>query len=223
MGKRRFILRYEMLILFCVFSAFNIASHTKASIAEDSQTNPVGLSLPVETNRTRRSIIGFLKIGISLISFTVSNIRETFDNGVAGKKLSSHFQKIQNELDAQTRELQSISQNINILGLSVAYARNEEKIKGNLLALQQYLEHPSDHYRDVFVEQGKHLNQEINYLVDGLLGQNTLSQDIMAAIRDAAKVSIEIISCYVDSIEMLRLVFSATAKKCARMSSSYSV
>jgi hypothetical protein len=220
MGKRSFILRYEMLIiLFCVFSAFNIIAST---IAEDSQTN-VGLSLPVETNRTRRSIIGVLKIGISLISFTVSNIRETFDNGVAGKKLSSHFQKIQNELDAQTRELQSISQNINILGLSVAYARNEEKIKGNLLALQQYLKHPSDHYRDVFVEQGKHLNQEINYLVDGLRGQNILSPDIMAAIRDATKVSLEIISYYVDSIEMLRLVFSATAKKCARMSSSYSV
>ncbi|XP_046654322.1 uncharacterized protein LOC124346274 isoform X2 [Daphnia pulicaria] len=156
MGKRSFILRYEMLILFCVFSAFNIASHTKASIAEDSQTNPVNLSLPVETNRTRRSIIGVLGLGTSLLSFT-------------------------------TRELQSISQNINILGLSIAYAQHEKKIKDNLLALQQYLEHPSDHYRDVFVEQGKHLNQEINYLVDGLLGQNRFSPDIMAAIRNAAK------------------------------------
>lgn len=220
MGKPCFILRYEMLIiLLCVFSVFNIIA---SPIADDSQTNPVGLSLPVETNRTRRSIIGVLGIGISLMSFTVSNIRETFDNDVAGKELSSHFQKIQNELDAQTRELQSISQNINILGLSVAYARHEEKIKGSLLALQQYLEHPSDHYRDVFIEQGKHLNQEINYLVDGLLGQNALNPDIMAAIRDAAKVSNHQLLC-IDSIEMLRSVFSATAKKCARMSSSYSV
>ncbi len=206
MGKRCFILRYEMLILFCVFSVFNTASHTKAdaSIAGDSQTN-VGLSLPVETNRTRRSIIGALGIGISalgvgisLIDFTVTNIEKTFDKGVAGKELSpiSLFRKIKNELEAQNQELQSISQNINILGLSVAYAQHEKKIKDNLSALQQYLENPSDHYRNVFIEQGKHLNQDINYLVDGLLGQNALSPDIMVAIRDAAKVSLEIISYY---------------------------
>jgi hypothetical protein len=34
-----------------------------------------------------------------------------------------------------------ISQNINIIDLSVAYVQSEEKIKGRLLALQQYLEH----------------------------------------------------------------------------------
>jgi hypothetical protein len=100
MGKRCLILRWEILILFCVYS--------NASIAEDSQTNPVGLSLPVETNRTRRSlIIDALGIGISLIDLTKTNIREIFDKGVAKKELRSHFQKIKNELEAQNRDLQS--------------------------------------------------------------------------------------------------------------------
>jgi hypothetical protein len=92
-----------MLILFCVYS--------NASIANDSQTN-VDLSLPVETNRTRRSlIIDALGIGIhlirDLIDLTITNIREIFDKGVAKKELRSHFQKIKNELEAQNRDLQS--------------------------------------------------------------------------------------------------------------------
>ncbi len=98
MGKRCLILQWEMLILFCVYS--------NASIANDSQTN-VDLSLPVETNRTKRSIIGVLGIGISLIDLTITNIREIFDNDVGAKELRSHFQKIKNELEAQNRELQS--------------------------------------------------------------------------------------------------------------------
>jgi hypothetical protein len=194
MGKGCFILRYDTLILFCVFSVFSTASHTKAnsSVADDLQTN-VGHSFPKETNRTRRSLtgaslMGALGIGISLIDFTVSNIRQTFS--VSAKELTSHLDRIQKELKNQNSELQSINKNIKNLDLSLGYSQKEKRIKGSLWALRDYLEDPNDHYRNIFIKQGEHLTQDINFLVDGLLGQNALSPDVMAVIRDAAEASL---------------------------------
>ena len=191
MGKGCFILRYDTLILFFVFSVFSTAPHTKAnsSVADDLQTN-VGHSFPKETNRTRRSMTVALGIGKSLIDLTVTNIRQTFNKGVSAKLLTYHLNEIQKELENQNSELQSINKNIKNLHLSAEYSQKEKRIKGILWDLRNYLEDPNDHYRKIFIEKGEHLTQDIILLVDGLLGRNALIPDIMAVIRDAAEASL---------------------------------
>lgn len=199
MGGR--CLRFNTLILFCVFFAFNVTSLTKTNslIADGGVQTSVSSSLPTESGRTKRTIqtvIKFVRNGVPLIHLIVSNIKKSLEERVPVEELISHFETIQNELEAQSRELQFINKEIQKLGLSVGYSQHEEKIKGSLLALQEYLELPDEHHRNLFIEQGKYLSQSISFLIEGLLGQNAFSTDIMQVIRDAVEVSLIIISYY---------------------------
>lgn len=190
MGGR--CLRFNTLILFCVFFAFNVTSLTKTNslIADGDVQTSVSSSLPTESGRTKRTIqtvIKFVRNGVPLIHLIVSNIKKSLEERVPVEELISHFETIQNELEAQSRELQFINKEIQKLGLSVGYSQHEEKIKGSLLALQEYLELPDEHHRNLFIEQGKYLSQSISFLIEGLLGQNAFSPDIMQVIRDAVE------------------------------------
>lgn len=149
------------------------------------------------TNRNIRSILtntlGIGEVMIALTDFVIGNVRQSFDNSeddMDHREIIVHFERIQMELEQQKEELRSINREIQKLGLSIIYSEHEEKIKDSLWTLRDYLANPSSNrHLNRFTEKVVHLDQSIRILVDGLLGQHSFSPDIMAVIRDVAKVS----------------------------------
>jgi predicted nuclease with TOPRIM domain len=147
----------------------------------------------MDRNRNKRAIGAALGIGISILSFVASNIRQTFDNSGAEKshqELISHFEQIHEQLEQQKEELESINREIKKLASSVNYFQHEAKIKDSLLTLREYLHDPNEQNRKRFIDKAADVDHSIRVLIDGLMGQNTFGSDIMDIIRDATEVSI---------------------------------
>jgi hypothetical protein len=184
-----------------LIDAFDDVVKTEVSRHDDDDHSfPVGINLK-ESNRKKRGVLmtalAVGEVAIALTDFVIGNVRQSFDNSGDGKdhqEIVAHFEQI-------NMELESINQEIKNLGLSIVYFEHEDKIKYSLLTLIEYLRHPNDRNRNVFIEKASHLGQSIRVLVDGLLGQHSFSHDIMAVMRDAAKVSsITLIQPYVTPI-----------------------
>jgi transposase-like protein len=176
--------------LFCVFPLSSaLSDDTKMKDDEDLLR-----SFPMmDRNRNKRAIGAALGIGISILSFVASNIRQTFDNSGAKKshqELISHFEQIHEQLEQQKEELESINREIKKLASSVNYFQHEENIKVCLWNLRKYLHDPNEQNRKRFIDKAADVDHSIRVLIDGLLGQNTFGSDIMDIIRDATEVSI---------------------------------
>lgn len=193
-----------LLLLFLVFPTFPMSMVINALFDGDVKTTEVdgGHPLPLgslkeSSRRNKRafigSVIGFSEVVMALTDFVTGNVRQSFENSGDDKdhrEIIDHFERIQRELEQQTEELQSLNREIQKLGLSIIYSQPEKEIKIGLLVLREYLAHPNiDRNRNVFIEKASHLGQSIQVLVDGLLGQHSFSPDIMAVMRDVAKVS----------------------------------
>ncbi len=148
----------------------------------------------LDRNRKKRMAIeAGIGIAISILSFAVSNIRQSFDNSGTKKsrqELISHFEQIHEQLEQQKDELESINQEIQKLGSYVIYFQHEAKIKDSLLTLREYLTNSNERNRNDFINKAADVDHSIRVLIDGLLGQNTFGPDIMAIIQQATKVSI---------------------------------
>jgi hypothetical protein len=177
--------------LFCVFPlSWALSDDTKMKDDE----NLVRSFPMLDRNRKKRMAIeAGIRIGISILSFAVSNIRQSFDNSRAKKshqELISHFEQIHEQLEQQKEELESINREIQKLGLSVIYFQHETKIRDSLLTLVEYLTNSNERNRNIFIDKAADVDDSIRVLIDGLLGQNTFGPDIMAIKQDATKVSI---------------------------------
>ena len=177
--------------LFCVFPlSWALSDDTKMKDDE----NLVRSFPMLDMNRKKRMAIDAgIGIGISIIDFVASNIRQSFDNSGAEKshqELISHFEQIHEQLEQQKEELESINREIQKLGLSVIYFQHETKIRDSLLTLVEYLTNSNERNRNIFIDKAADVDDSIRVLIDGLLGQSTFGPDIMAIIRDATEVNI---------------------------------
>ncbi|XP_046458088.1 uncharacterized protein LOC124204897 isoform X1 [Daphnia pulex] len=129
---------------------------------------------------------------MSLTDFITTNVRQSFDNegdDKDHKEKITHFGRIQSEFEYHKGELKTINREIKLTGLLMGYSQHEEKIKQSLLALHQYLEHPDENNRHIFMREAASLTSSISVIVDGLLGQNAFNPDIMAVMLDSIGVS----------------------------------
>jgi hypothetical protein len=202
--------RLGALLLLVVFSACFITpvviafdGDVKVMKVDGNHSLPEVGNVKQATNRSIRSILtntlGIGEVMIALTDFVIGNVRQSFDNSednMDQREIIDHFERIQMELEQQKEELRSINREIQKLGLSIIYSEHEEKIKDSLWTLRDYLANPNVRHLNRFTEKASHLDQSIRILVDGLLGQHSFSPDIMAVIRDVAKVSSIILSNY---------------------------
>ena len=180
-------------LLFGLFCVFPMSSALSDDTKIEDDENLVRSFPMLDRNRNKRAIGAALGIGISILSFAVSNIRQAFDNSGAEKshqELIDQFDEIHKELKQQKEELKSINREIQKLGSYVIYFERESKIKESLSTLREYLKNSNEQNRKRFIDKAADVDHSIQVLIDGLLGQNTFGPDIMAIIQYATEVSI---------------------------------
>ena len=125
MDKRVLISVGVSALLYCLFCVFPL-SWALSDDTKMKDDKDLRHSFPMlDMNRKKRMAIDAgIGIGISIIAFVASNIRQSFDNSGAEKshqELISHFVQIHEQLEQHKEELESINREIQKLGLSVIY------------------------------------------------------------------------------------------------------
>nr|CAH0106823.1 unnamed protein product [Daphnia galeata] len=173
--------------LFCVFPMSSALSDDM-KIKDDEHLRH---SFPMlDRKRKKRAIGAAIRVVIPIISFVTSNIRQAFGNSGTEKshqQLIDHFKQIHDELEQQKDELKSINLEIKKLGSYVTYFHYESKIRDSLWTLREYLHNPNEQNRNIFINKAAGIDHSIRVLIDGLLGQNNFSPDIMAIMQDATE------------------------------------
>lgn len=130
-----------------------------------------------------------------LFSFAIKHgmgkiLGNSAENGKNGKLVAS-LDRILGEQKELEKEIKYLQQDMLKLNLAVSYAISEKVIHRSLTLWNRYSSNKSDnqHLRAEFLKEAAKIPKHVDYIMDGMLRSQALSENILEALRNINQVS----------------------------------